>query len=220
MTIPGHLLRFSPCGQALTRVPGRIRYGMTIPGHLLRFSPCGQALTRVPGRIRYGMTIPGHLLRFSPCGQALTRVPGFLIGLLRRELGGSGSFRALPSRTVPDKAIEQLAAQIRHHRACYYNQQPEVSDAEFDALEDRLRALAPDHPVLAELGAPPQKSELEDQEALIYRPNPGRPTFRRCAGTHAERSQRSDLRRQSSESRPLQRTLGSFSPRSPESSYL
>ncbi len=56
---------------------------------------------------------------------------------------------------MSDALIEQLAAQIRHHRARYYNDEPEISDAEFDALEDRLRALAPDHPVLGEVGAPP-----------------------------------------------------------------
>jgi DNA ligase (NAD+) len=63
------------------------------------------------------------------------------------------------------KAIERLAEQIRHHRDRYYNDEPEISDAEFDALEDRLRALAPDHPVLAEVGAP-VKEEADDAEAL------------------------------------------------------
>ncbi|MCK6547850.1 NAD-dependent DNA ligase LigA [Myxococcota bacterium] len=55
--------------------------------------------------------------------------------------------------------IEELALQLRHHRDAYYNGTPEISDAEFDALEDRLRALAPDHPVLAEVGAPPPAPE-------------------------------------------------------------
>ena len=49
--------------------------------------------------------------------------------------------------------IESLAEQIREHRRRYYNGQPEISDAEFDALEDKLRALSPDHPVLGEVGA-------------------------------------------------------------------
>lgn len=50
--------------------------------------------------------------------------------------------------------MEQLADQIRAHRAAYYRGAPRVEDAEFDALEDRLRQLDPDHPVLAEVGAP------------------------------------------------------------------
>ncbi len=64
-----------------------------------------------------------------------------------------------------DDAIDALAKQIRYHRDRYYNDQPEISDAEFDALEDRLRALAPDHPVLAEVGAAPREEETLDEEA-------------------------------------------------------
>ncbi len=54
----------------------------------------------------------------------------------------------------PEDRIEYLAREIRRHRALYYAGTPEVSDAEYDQLEDELRALAPDHPVLAEVGAP------------------------------------------------------------------
>lgn len=55
--------------------------------------------------------------------------------------------------------IAELAAAIRRHRDLYYNGEPELSDAAFDALEDRLRALAPEHPVLAEVGASPDAGE-------------------------------------------------------------
>lgn len=48
----------------------------------------------------------------------------------------------------------QLAKELRRHRALYYAGTPEISDEEFDALEDRLRELDPDHPALAEVGAP------------------------------------------------------------------
>jgi DNA ligase (NAD+) len=50
--------------------------------------------------------------------------------------------------------IEALAAEVRRHRRLYYNAVPEISDMEYDALEDRLRTLAPDHPALSEVGAP------------------------------------------------------------------
>ncbi len=58
------------------------------------------------------------------------------------------------TRSATD-TVDLLAAQIRRHRDLYYQGQPEIPDAEFDALEDRLRQLAPDHPVLAEVGTAP-----------------------------------------------------------------
>ena len=39
--------------------------------------------------------------------------------------------------------ITNLETEIRHHRQLYYNEQPELSDAEFDGLVDRLKELAP-----------------------------------------------------------------------------
>ena len=50
--------------------------------------------------------------------------------------------------------IKSLAAEIRHHKRLYYlDAKPEISDAEFDALEAQLRDLDPDHPVLKEVGS-------------------------------------------------------------------
>lgn len=68
-------------------------------------------------------------------------------------------------RAENQKAVDKLAEQIRYHRDRYYNEQPEISDEEFDALEDRLRELAPDHPVLAEVGAAPKAEPELDAEA-------------------------------------------------------
>lgn len=59
-----------------------------------------------------------------------------------------------------------LASEIRRHRALYYGGHPEITDAEFDALEDRLRSLNPDHPVLAEVGAAPRSAEEAPGGAL------------------------------------------------------
>src|SRR3954452_20142661 len=58
---------------------------------------------------------------------------------------------------------DDLAAQIRYHRERYYrDDEPEVSDAEFDALVRELQELADEHPALdtadsplEEVGAPP-----------------------------------------------------------------
>lgn len=58
-----------------------------------------------------------------------------------------------PPRGEHEALAERLASEVQRHRALYYAGSPEISDAEFDALEDRLRELAPEHPVLAEVGA-------------------------------------------------------------------
>ena len=50
--------------------------------------------------------------------------------------------------------IVELETEIRRHSELYYNGVPEISDAEFDELFDELKELAPDSPVLAEVGAP------------------------------------------------------------------
>ena len=50
--------------------------------------------------------------------------------------------------------IKGLEEDIRRHRLLYYNEQPELSDAEFDELVERLKELDPGSGVLAEVGAP------------------------------------------------------------------
>lgn len=48
--------------------------------------------------------------------------------------------------------VPELERLIRHHQHLYYDGSPELSDAEFDALWDELRALAPSSPVLQAVG--------------------------------------------------------------------
>lgn len=51
----------------------------------------------------------------------------------------------------------ELATQIRHHRDLYYNQEtPELTDADYDALEAELRALEADFPDLKTPDSPTQ----------------------------------------------------------------
>lgn len=50
--------------------------------------------------------------------------------------------------------VDELAALIQKHKDAYYNGQPIITDAAYDQLEDELRALAPDHPILQSIGAP------------------------------------------------------------------
>lgn len=53
-----------------------------------------------------------------------------------------------------EKRIRELEREVRRHRELYYLKAPAISDAEFDALEDELRELDPENPVLADVGAP------------------------------------------------------------------
>ena len=52
-----------------------------------------------------------------------------------------------PLTTAADR-IDQLAQDLRHHKGLYYLGEPAISDAEYDALEDELRALLDEHPEL------------------------------------------------------------------------
>src|SRR5690349_21984246 len=54
----------------------------------------------------------------------------------------------------PAARIAELAKLLKKYKDAYYNGTPLVSDAAYDALEDELRTLAPDHAVLASVGAP------------------------------------------------------------------
>src|SRR3954453_2105216 len=73
---------------------------------------------------------------------------------------------ARASGAVPPEVAaraDELAAQIRYHRERYYrDDEPEISDAEFDEIVRELSVLADEYPQLdtadsplAEVGAPP-----------------------------------------------------------------
>ena len=48
--------------------------------------------------------------------------------------------------------IQELAQIISYHQQRYYNGEPEISDAQFDVLWDMLRAVAPNHRLLQQVG--------------------------------------------------------------------
>jgi len=50
------------------------------------------------------------------------------------------------------KRIAELESAIRRHQDLYYNGQPEISDADFDALWDELSGLDPGNAILAKVG--------------------------------------------------------------------
>src|SRR5437588_1125572 len=54
----------------------------------------------------------------------------------------------MSSLTTAADRIEHLAQELRRHKRLYYAGEPAISDAEYDALEDELRALITEHPEL------------------------------------------------------------------------
>lgn len=55
--------------------------------------------------------------------------------------------------TYNSSDVAGLASKILEHKKKYYEGSPEISDQEYDALEERLRRLSPNHPVLSTVGA-------------------------------------------------------------------
>ncbi|MHA2154281.1 MAG: NAD-dependent DNA ligase LigA [Candidatus Hodarchaeales archaeon] len=52
------------------------------------------------------------------------------------------------------KEISKLANKILYHKRKYYDGEPEISDEAYDSLEDKLRQLDPENPVLFVIGTP------------------------------------------------------------------
>jgi len=51
--------------------------------------------------------------------------------------------------------IEKLADLIRYHNELYFNDESEITDAEYDALITQMKSMDPSNPVLSEVGADP-----------------------------------------------------------------
>ncbi len=63
-----------------------------------------------------------------------------------------------PSSTDVAARVEALRAELAHHAHRYYDlDDPEISDADYDALERELRALEDAHPELMSVDSPTQK---------------------------------------------------------------
>ncbi|MBK1855690.1 NAD-dependent DNA ligase LigA [Verrucomicrobiaceae bacterium 5K15] len=62
------------------------------------------------------------------------------------------------SQPAPDKRIAELTRQLEHHNQLYYQEaEPEISDAEYDALMGELKQLEKEHPSLAKPDSPTQR---------------------------------------------------------------
>ncbi|MBX9837763.1 MAG: hypothetical protein K2X69_05520 [Silvanigrellaceae bacterium] len=51
-----------------------------------------------------------------------------------------------------NKKIEAIASQLLYHKKLYYTGRSLISDMEYDSLEDQLKKLSPNHPVLSLVG--------------------------------------------------------------------
>ncbi|MHA1199344.1 MAG: NAD-dependent DNA ligase LigA, partial [Candidatus Heimdallarchaeaceae archaeon] len=61
---------------------------------------------------------------------------------------------------------KQLEDLILYHKRKYYDGEPEISDAEYDSLEDRLREIDPENPALFIVGTPAGGSISHDPPML------------------------------------------------------
>ncbi|WP_394827127.1 NAD-dependent DNA ligase LigA [Pendulispora albinea] len=70
------------------------------------------------------------------------------------------------SKSTKEKAeIERLESEIRHHNRLYWDlATPEISDVDYDKLVRRLKELAPDAPVLSEMGPSKDPARVLGQE--------------------------------------------------------
>jgi DNA ligase (NAD+) len=67
-----------------------------------------------------------------------------------------------------EKKIESLRENIRHHEYLYYVlDHPEISDAEFDKLMQRLKALEAEHPELITADSPTQRVGGKPREGFV-----------------------------------------------------
>src|SRR5581483_8256180 len=68
----------------------------------------------------------------------------------------------------PTREVEQLRKELRRHEHLYYVlDQPEISDAEYDALMRKLQALEAKHPELVTPDSPSQRVGGKPREGFV-----------------------------------------------------
>src|SRR5512140_709717 len=72
----------------------------------------------------------------------------------------------------PTTEVEQLRDELRRHEHLYYVlDQPEITDAEYDALMRRLKALEAEHPEFATSDSPTQRVGGRPREGFVKVPH-------------------------------------------------
>ncbi len=104
----------------------------------------------------------------TACGGAEAKIQGMAAKATkprRAEGGRAGAERGVARL---EGAIARLRAEIRRHERLYYVlDQPAISDAEFDALINRLKALEQAHPELIRPDSPTQRVGGEPREGFV-----------------------------------------------------
>ena len=78
----------------------------------------------------------------------------------------------MSSEPTPGQQIEALREELRHHEHLYYVlDAPELSDAEYDALYNRLRALEATHPELITPDSPTQRVGGKPRDGFVKTPH-------------------------------------------------
>src|ERR1035441_1955489 len=76
------------------------------------------------------------------------------------------------SHSSPEKQIEALREEIRHHEHLYYVlDAPELTDAEYDARMNRQKALEAEHQELITLDSPTQRVGGTPREGFVKTPH-------------------------------------------------
>src|SRR5580704_17769176 len=77
-----------------------------------------------------------------------------------------------PEALTPEKQIEALREELRHHEHLYYVlDAPEITDAEYDARMNRLKALEAEHPELVTPDSPTQRVGGKPREGFVKTPH-------------------------------------------------
>lgn len=65
------------------------------------------------------------------------------------------------------QSLEQLERKIINHRRIYYAGQPSITDQDYDQLEDQLRALDPNHPLLQKVGSDNPEAKVPHSSPML-----------------------------------------------------
>ena len=82
------------------------------------------------------------------------------------------AYGGVSTSTEPRERIEELAARLTELRDAYYRGEPLVADADYDALEDELRALLAEHPDLTPDPNPLEQRRRARRPARAGAPQP------------------------------------------------
>ncbi len=73
---------------------------------------------------------------------------------------------------TPDQQIQALRDELRHHEHLYYVlDAPELTDAQYDALMNRLKMLEAEHPELVTADSPSQRVGGKPREGFVKTPH-------------------------------------------------